>query len=69
MAVGLLALAVFGLQFAGLLSVDWTAMSDRWDGLLAWLGPQVSSFRAFITGQLPSATTATAGLIAGWRSR
>lgn len=68
-AVGLLALAVFGLQFAGLLSVDWTAMSDRWDGLLAWLGPQVSSFRAFITGQLPSATTATAGLIAGWRSR
>jgi uncharacterized membrane protein (Fun14 family) len=68
-AVGLLALAVFGLQYAGLLNVDWAAMSERWDGLLAWLGPQVSSFQAFITGQLPSAATATAGLYAGWRSR
>lgn len=67
--IGLVALAVFGLQYAGLLSVDWAAMGNRWDGLVAWVGPQVSSFRAFLTGQLPSATAATAGLLAGWRSR
>lgn len=67
--IGLVALAVFGLQYAGLLSVDWSAMADRWDGLMAWIGPQVSSFRAFLTGQLPSATAAAAGLLAGWRSR
>jgi uncharacterized membrane protein (Fun14 family) len=66
-AIGLMGLLLFGLEYMGLVTVEWGVMADRWDGLLAWLRPQLTSFQGFITGQLPSAAAATAGLVTGWR--
>lgn len=66
-AVGLMGLLLFGLEYMGLVTVEWGMMAERWDGLLAWLSPQLTSFQGFVTGQLPSAAAATAGLVTGWR--
>lgn len=65
--IGVILLALFGLQYAGLIAVDWSAMSDRYDDVLGWLRAQTSGFRGFITGQLPSAASGVAGLVGGWR--
>lgn len=66
---GMVLLLLFGLQYAGIISVDWSAMGGHYDTLIRWLGAQVGSMRAFITGYLPSTATASAGLIMGFRQR
>jgi len=65
-ALGLFFLAMFGLQYAGLIEVKWAVMEDRYHAAGGWLGGQVESFKAFLTGYLPSAALATAGLAAGF---
>ncbi len=66
-AIGMMALMLFGLEYIGLVTVEWQMMGDRWDHALAWLQPQVTSFRGFIAGQLPSAGAALGGLVTGWK--
>jgi len=66
-AIGMMALLLFGLEYIGLVRVEWQVMGDRWDDVVAWLEPQVTSFHGFIAGQLPSAGAAIAGLATGWR--
>lgn len=67
LAIGLLALALFGLQYAGIVDVDWQAASGHYDSIAEWIRAQTSSFTAFIQGHLPSAGLAAFGLIAGFR--
>ena len=62
-----LLLALFGLQYAGVIDVDWSRMSEHWDAIAAWLGEQTASFRDFITGYLPSAASALAGMALGFK--
>lgn len=68
-AAGGVLLLLFGLQYAGIITVDWSAMGGHYDSLVGWLGMQASSMRTFVTGYLPSTATATAGLIMGFRRR
>lgn len=68
-AAGGVLLLLFGLQYAGIITVDWSVMGGHYDSLVGWLGVQAGSMRTFVTGYLPSTATATAGLIMGFRKR
>lgn len=65
-SAGIFFLLLFGLQYAGLVEVRWTAMADRYDTIQAWLGAQLGGFQAFVTGYLPSAGAGIAGLGLGF---
>ncbi len=65
-SAGIFFLLLFGLQYAGLVEVKWTAMADRYDSIQAWLGAQLGGFQAFVTGYLPSAGAGLAGLGLGF---
>jgi uncharacterized membrane protein (Fun14 family) len=64
---GLMLLALFGLQYAGIIDVNWTAMEQHYDAIAAWLGQQTESFMRFVTGYIPSSAAALGGLIVGFR--
>lgn len=65
--VGLMLLALFGLQYAGIIDVNWTAMEQHYDTIAAWLGEQTESFMRFVTGYIPSSAAALGGLVVGFR--
>jgi uncharacterized membrane protein (Fun14 family) len=65
--IGLVLLATFALQYAGLIHINWSDVAQQGEGVLAWLKSQTATFRQFILGQLPSAGSAAAGLFVGWR--
>lgn len=64
--VGMYLLLTFGLEYAGLLEVRWGAVAERYDSLAAWLDAETESFKAFITGRVPAAAAALAGLGIGF---
>ena len=66
-ALGLVFLVVFGLEYAGLLQVDWDSAGELYDAAIAKLGTEFDSAKAFITGSLPSAGLAGLGLYAGFK--
>ena len=66
-AIGMMLLALFGLQYAGVITVDWSAMEGHYDSIVAWLGTQTDTFRTFVTGYLPSSAMAGLGLVAGFK--
>jgi uncharacterized membrane protein (Fun14 family) len=68
-AIGLLLVAIFGLQYTGLIEVDWSEWGSRYDSVAAWLSAQTASFRTFIQGALPSTGSAALGFLAGFRRR
>ncbi|MEM8713146.1 MAG: FUN14 domain-containing protein [Planctomycetota bacterium] len=68
LVIGVVALAVFGLQKAGLLGeVNWEKAQGYWDDLTANLGQQFESLKTFVTGSLPSAASGSVGLVSGFR--
>lgn len=67
LAAGLLLLGLFGLQYAGLISVDWAAMETVFDHVVNWLRTNTADFRNFITGQLPSTAAGLGGLLVGFK--
>ncbi|MEE2940002.1 MAG: hypothetical protein VX460_06430 [Planctomycetota bacterium] len=68
LVIGVVALAIFGLQKAGILGeIDWAVARGHWDDLTAGIGRQFESLRTFVTGSLPSAGSAGLGLVAGFR--
>lgn len=68
LVIGVVALAIFGLQKAQIVGeVDWSKAQGYWDSLTAGLGKQFESFKTFVTGSLPSAASGTVGLFAGFR--
>jgi uncharacterized membrane protein (Fun14 family) len=64
---GVLALAVLGLQYSGLVDVKWGLIEQQYDGAASWLSRQTQDFSAFLKGALPSAGAGAAGLFAGLR--
>ena len=66
-AIGLLLLMLFGLQYAGLIDVDWSAMESVFDNTVAWLRTNLAGFREFVTGQLPSTAAAIGGVFIGFK--
>ncbi len=67
--VGMVLFVLFGLQYAGLVEIHWSAFEGRYDSIVNWLQQQTAGFRTFITGQLPSAGSAMAGLFIGFTRR
>ncbi|MEZ6016432.1 MAG: hypothetical protein R3F49_15040 [Planctomycetota bacterium] len=66
--LGVVVLAIFGLQKAGIVgAIDWSVAQGYWDSLTANVGQQFESFKTFVTGSLPSAGAGTAGLVSGFR--
>lgn len=65
LAIGLFALALFGLDYAQIVDINWAMMESHYDGIGSWLGAQVSSFQAFVTGYLPATGMSAVGLAAG----
>lgn len=66
---GVVLLGMFGLQYAGLVQIDWTAIEGKYNTLAAFLSEQTKSFTAFVSGYLPSATSAAAGAFIGFRKK
>ncbi|HPF13213.1 MAG: hypothetical protein H6830_05925 [Planctomycetes bacterium] len=67
LVVGVLALALFGLQKVGWVNVDWTAMSDWWDQIAGKVMAQTEGIKGFLTGNLPSAGLGALGLLTGFK--
>jgi uncharacterized membrane protein (Fun14 family) len=68
LGVGLASLAVFGLQYAGLLGeIQWERLGEFWQVGVAAARDQVDGLQAFITGSLPSAASGTLGMFTGFR--
>ncbi len=66
--VGLIALATFGLQKAGIISeIDWARAQGFWGDLTSNLGEQFASLKTFVASSLPSAASGSVGLFAGFR--
>lgn len=63
--VGVLALFLFGLQYAGVITVDWGSMENIYNNFIAWLQPQIDTFKDFITSNLSSSALAAVGLAVG----
>lgn len=64
---GVVALAVFGLSYAGLVDVDWSTISGLFDDAMARVRAEAGHFKTFVTGSLPSASLAAVGLLLGFR--
>jgi uncharacterized membrane protein (Fun14 family) len=64
-AVGVILLGVFGLQYAGLVQVDWSGLELRYDTWADWLSVNGSVFLSFIGDNLTSAASFLAGLALG----
>jgi uncharacterized membrane protein (Fun14 family) len=67
LAVGLLLLGLFGLQYAGLINVEWAAMETVFNHVVNWLRTNTADFRNSITGQLPSTAAGLGGLLVGFK--
>jgi uncharacterized membrane protein (Fun14 family) len=63
---GVVLIAMFALQYAGLLNIDWNSISGQYDSVAAWLKGQFGNFKDFVSGHLPSAGSAVAGLAIGF---
>jgi len=68
-AIGLMLLGLFGLQYVGVVSVDWTAMQSHYETAMQWLQQQTADFTKFVQGYLPSAASAAGGFFVGFRRR
>ncbi|HUS93015.1 MAG TPA: FUN14 domain-containing protein [Phycisphaerae bacterium] len=67
LAIGVILLALFGLQYAGVVQVNWSAMETHYQSVASWLTGQFASFRDFVTGYLPSASSGVMGMLVGFK--
>ena len=67
-AAGVLIMMLMGLEYGGLIAIQWGSMADRYDSFQDWAGGQFESVRAFATVAVHMAATAMAGLAAGWKA-
>jgi len=67
--IGVALLGLFGLQYAGLVDVDWEQISGGFQSFGSWATAQTKDFANFITGYLPSATAGLAGAFVGFRRK
>lgn len=66
-AIGLGLLMLLGLQYWGVIDVDFTALQQHYQTVAAWIARQTASLRGFITGYLPSSASGALGLAAGFK--
>jgi len=66
-AGGLLLVALFGLQYGGVVEVNWAGMESNYDGLAGWLTTYAGALKDFMADNLSSAASFTAGLLLGLR--
>ena len=64
--LGLWFLLLFGLEYAGLIEVNWGALSQHYDSFAGWLRSEMSSVHTFITGRIPAAGAAAVGMVGGF---
>lgn len=69
LAAGFMALALFGLQYVGLVEVKWGAMEERYNTASTWIQQEFSSISSFLTGYLPASGAGLAGIYAGMRRK
>ncbi|MCB9841045.1 MAG: hypothetical protein H6809_05290 [Phycisphaeraceae bacterium] len=67
--LGVVLLGLFGLQYAGLIQVDWGLLEGKFDAAAAFLREQTESFTAFVRGYLPSSASAATGAFLGFRRK
>ena len=60
--VGVIQLGMFGLQYAGLIDVNWSAIEGKYDSIAGFFRRETESFTKFVSGYLPSATSAAAAM-------
>ena len=67
--LGVVLLGLFGLQYAGLIQIDWGLLEGKLDAAAAFLQDQTESFTAFVRGYLPSTASAATGAFLGFRRK
>ena len=65
--VGVVLVALFGLQYGGIIDVNWMGMQARYDGFVDWLTAYAGALRSFMAANLASAASFSAGLLMGLR--
>lgn len=65
LVIGVTLLGIFGMQYAGLIDVNWSGVELHYDGWADWLGANGSAFLGFVGDNLTSAASFVGGLAVG----
>ncbi len=66
-ALGVVFLALFGLQYAGVLDVNWDKIERAYDASAEWVQSEAKTFVAFMQGYIPSIGAGLVGGFIGFR--
>jgi len=64
---GLLLILLFSLQYSGIIEVNWAGIETSYDNFVDWLTAYGGALKDFITDNLSSTASFTAGLLLGLR--
>ena len=67
--VGFYFLTLVMLSYLGWIEIHWHVIEGQFNGLVTNLGAQFESFKAFLTGSIPSSGAAATGLAMGLRKK
>ncbi|MGQ0627003.1 MAG: FUN14 domain-containing protein [Phycisphaerales bacterium] len=68
-ALGFFFLALFGLEYAGLIDVKWGLVQERYDALAETAAREARSAWQAASAYIPAGGAGAAGLFSGWRRR
>ena len=66
---GTLFIALFLLQYNGIINVNWASFEVAYNGMIDWVSPHLGGLKSFITANLSSAAMAGLGLFWGLRRK
>ena len=66
---GLVLAALFGLQYAGVVQVNWPSIETNYESALGWLLPRFDALRTFLLENLSSSGSAALGMVSGLMRR
>lgn len=66
---GLVLMALFGLQYAGVVQVNWPSIETNYESVLGWLLPRFDALRTFLLENLSSSGSAALGMVSGLMRR
>ena len=69
LVAGVFLLMLFGLQYVGVVDVNWLDIQGYYDSLFAWVQPHAGSFQDFIASNLPSSGMAALGIFTGFKKK
>ena len=69
LVAGVFLLMLFGLQYVGVVAVNWLDIQGYYDSLFAWVQPHAGSFQDFIASNLPSSGMAALGIFTGFKKK